>query len=146
MERNDDQGDDPSDDQATPDRPDRVLGFPTNVGFDQLMRAMVIGVYMSAAVAVSGAIWTLTNRWEPMGAHNRLLVKLGLVVALSTLFLYLVGRARHVEVSSELEAVQGAIVDNGTKLGRLDKLDGLDRVQVQLDQQTGVLEDIRDLL
>ncbi len=55
--------------------------------------------------------------------------------------------------STEVRAVHDAVESNGDKLDKLDsidaklgKLDDLDRVQLELDKQTGVLEDIRDLL
>lgn len=58
---------------------------------------------------------------------------------------------------SQVSAVHEAVEGNGKTLKsldrkadkqieKLDKLDDLDRIQLELDQQTGVLEDIRDLL
>lgn len=59
--------------------------------------------------------------------------------------------------SSEVRAVHEAVESTGETLSsidakadlqieKLDKLDDLDRVQLELDRQTGVLRDIRDLL
>lgn len=46
-----------------------------------------------------------------------------------------------------VEAVHGAVVDNGKALSSVDgKLDTLDDIQWALDEQTGVLTQIRDRL
>lgn len=53
-------------------------------------------------------------------------------------------------VGSHVQDVHSAVEKSGAILvsvdSKLDDLDDLDKVQLQLDKQTGVLEDIRDLL
>lgn len=53
-------------------------------------------------------------------------------------------------VGNDVQEVHSAVEANGEILvsvdSKLDKLDDLDRVQLELDRQTGVLEDIRDAL
>lgn len=107
-------------------------------------------------IAILAGIGEWRGWWNLLG-------EIGMTVGtLAGMFL---GAAAYLTGSSEgqVDRVHEAVVDNGRKLEKLDKLDKLDviedaliaedgetsrldRVQVELDRQTGVLTDIRDLL
>lgn len=100
-------------------------------------------------LAILSAAGELLGWWSDLGEVGMTVGTLGgLFVAFATLVLG--------ADSAEVRAVHQAVSDNGDKLERLhpidrklerlEKLEELDRVQYELDKQTGVLEDIRDLL
>lgn len=108
-----------------------------------------IGWILSAVfflIAIVSAIGEVLGWWNDVG-------EVGMTVGtLGGLFLTFTTLMRGAD-STEVRAVHGAVESNGAKLDKLDsidaklgKLDDLDRVQLELDKQTGVLEDIRDLL
>lgn len=106
-------------------------------------RLFLLGALLFFAMAILGLVGEVLGWWNDTG---ELLVSIGTIggLVLTTGFGFASAGRRQVST------VHDAVLDNGKTLvsvdGKLDKLDGLDRVQVQLDQQTGVLEDIRDLL
>ncbi len=90
-------------------------------------------------MAIVGLIGEIVGWWNDVGELSMTIGAIaGLLIGIATLF---AGAGR-----SQVAGVQAAVEANGFKLDKLDKLDDLDRIQFELDEQTGVLRDIRDLL
>lgn len=104
-------------------------------------------LFLLAAVSFAGE---LLGWWNELGELGMTVGTLGgLVVAVATY--------QHGADRSQVKGIHEAVEDNGEtlssldgkadlQLGKLAQLDELDRIQLELDKQTGVLEDIRDLL
>lgn len=96
-------------------------------------------------IAILGAVGEYLGWWELVGE---------VAMTVGTIAGLLLGVSSQITgaTESQVDRVHEAVQDNGRKLNKLDKLDRLDdldkldRVQLELDRQTGVLEDIRDLL
>lgn len=114
-------------------------GTATRVGW--ILAALL---FLLGAVSLEG---DLLGWWNDFGEVGTLVGTLGgLLVAVATY--------QHGADRPQVKAVHGAVEDDGETLSSLDdkadrqleKLDELDRIQFELGKQTGVLEDIRDLL
>lgn len=97
-------------------------------------------------MAVLGLVGEILGWWNDTG---EILITVGAIASIFLGVATLFGGAGRGQVAG----VQAAVEVNGfkldsvdTKLDKLEKLDDLDRIQFELDEQTGVLRDIRDLL
>lgn len=84
-------------------------------------------------IAILGAVGEYLGWWELIGE---------VAMTVGTIAGLLLGVASHLTSATEaqVDRVQEAVRDNGQQLEKLD------RIQLELDRQTGVLQDIRDLL
>ncbi len=105
-----------------------------------ILTALGIVIFTVSLVGEILGWWNLAGEvgmW--IGALLTIVVGFGTVVTTAS-------RAQVSGIEGHIHAVHTAVVDNGSKLGKLDKLDGLDQIQWALDEQTGVLGEIRDRL
>lgn len=124
---------------------------------DRLLRATWIAAALFFLIAILSAIGEWRGWWDLLG-------ELGMTIgALAGVMTTLAG-AFYAASRDQASGIHGAVLDNGQVLGsvdtkltsvdiklssvdtKLDKLESLDTIQWALDEQTGVLAEIRDRL
>lgn len=110
------------------DASDHVKADPTTV-----QRSFLILAALFFAMAILGLVGEVLGWWNDAGE---------VMVTVGTLGGLILTAATYTTGTTEdkVARVHGAVVDNGRKLDKLEKLDGLDRIQGELDRQTGVMD------
>lgn len=113
---------------------------------DTAIHLVWIGAALMLLLAIVSAVGELLGWWNFIGEVGTTVGSLGSLLLAAYGLIASAGRRQLTDVDGHVQEVHKAVVQNGVKLTKLDKLDRLDRIQWALDEQTGVLTQIRDRL
>lgn len=123
-------------------RLDRLFGsVPWEPSPETVIRIGWTTAVLGFLIAIVSAVGEVLGWWDLLGEIGMTIGSLLGVVATFSTLTFTASRGQADRIIAEVGSVQSAVLKNGRQLEQLDKLERLDVIQLELDRQTGVLDE-----